>query len=163
MSRSIVITLFLAGLLCGLPGSSMSGAGGLPPYPLMTTRVQPSTAEAEKAEALFFLARRENRRLGWDACLSRKAFRRARAMVEQRYFAHEDPKTGDNPAWEMVTQCGRYRCASENLIQGYEAAGVCHQTLMRSPTHRANVMSSKHQFLGVGCFEHVCVQLFAGF
>lgn len=92
MSRSIVITLFLAGLLCGLPGFSMSGAGSLPPYPLMTTRVQPSTAEAEKAEALFFLARRENRRLGWDACLARKAFRRAKAMVEQRYFAHENPE-----------------------------------------------------------------------
>lgn len=163
MNHLSTIKLFLASLLCGLLSPLAVYPGTLPAYPLMTTRVQPSALEADKAEALFFLARRENRRLVWDACLSRKAFKRAKAMVEQGYFAHEDPKTGENPAWEMVTQCGRYRCASENLIQGYEAAGICHQTLMQSPTHRANVTSPKHQFLGVGCFEHVCVQLFAGF
>lgn len=163
MNCSSTINFLLASFLCGLLSPFAGYSGTLPPYPLMTTRVQPSALEADKAEALFLLARKENRRLVWDACLSRKAFKRAKEMVEQGYFAHQEPRKGENPAWEMVIQCGRYGYASENLIQGYETARNCHRVLMQSPTHRANVMSSKHQFLGVGCFDHVCVQLFAGF
>jgi hypothetical protein len=163
MNRSSNMTLLLATLLCVFLSPFAGYSGTLPPYPLMTTRVQPSAREADKAEALFLLAHKENRRLVWDACLSRKAFKRAKAMVEQGYFAHQDPKTGRNPAWAMVTQCNRYRHASENLMQGYDAARICHRALMQSPTHRANVLSPEHQFLGVGCFDHICVELFAGF
>jgi uncharacterized protein YkwD len=129
----------------------------------METRVTPSSREAEKALELFRLACRENRRLEWDECLSRKAFIRAKTMVANGSFAHKDPKTGKNPAWAMVAQCHRIRYAGENLAKGQESAEAIHRALMQSPSHRANVISSRYRLLGIGCYEQVCVQLFAGF
>ena len=163
MSPLIIVTLLLAMFLCGLVDPFAGSAGSLPPYPLMSTRVQPSSYEQERAEALFLLAQKENRRLAWDACLSRKAFLRAKEMAGNGYFAHQDPRTGENPAWEMVAQCSRYQYAAENLVKGYESALACHSALMKSSSHRANVMSLEHQFLGVGCYDYLCVELFAGF
>ncbi len=162
MKRSGIIPVVLIMLLGWGGNPHASHSETLPPYPLETTRVQPSAFEADRAEALFFHARRENPRLAWDACLSRRAFKRAKEMVEGGYFAHRHPRTGENPAWEMVARCGHYRYAAENLILGYEAAGISHRALMGSPTHRANIMSSRHHLVGVGCYEQVCVQLFAG-
>jgi hypothetical protein len=158
-----VLSLTLILQAFSLTFSPLGHSGSLPPYPLMETRVTPSSSEQEKARGLFRLAHRENRRLEWDECLSRKAFRRAKAMVEEGAFAHKDPKTGKNPAWPMVSQCDRFRYAGENLAQGQEPAEVIHRALMESPTHRANVISSKYRFLGVGCYDQVCVELFAGF
>ena len=163
MSRSIIVNLLLAMFLCGLVDPFVGSSGTLPPYPLMSTRVQPSSYEQERAEALFLLARKENRRLAWDACLSRKAFLRAKEMAGNGYFAHRDLQTGENPAWEMVAQCSRYRYAAENLVKGYQSALVCHSALMKSSSHRANVKSPRHRFLGVGCYDNICVELFAGF
>ena len=162
MKHAVVYMLSLA-FFCSWLGCPLVGScGTLPPYPLMNTRVQPSSHEQEKALALFRLARKENNRLEWDACLARKAFMRAREMVKDGYFAHRDPKTGDNPAWEKVAQCDGYRYAAENLVKGYESAEAFHKTLIQSPTHRANMTNPRHRFLGVGCYDHVCVQLFAG-
>lgn len=155
--------LSLAFLLFWLGCPFVGSCGTLPPYPLMNTRVQPSAHEQEKALALFLLAQKENHRLEWDACLARKAFMRAKEMVKDGYFAHGDPKTGENPAWEKVAQCNGYQYAAENLVKGYESAERFHRTLMQSLTHRANVVNPRHGFLGVGCYEYVCVQLFAGF
>jgi hypothetical protein len=138
-------------------------SGSLPPYPLRATREAPSPRDHEKARQLFRLAHGENRRLEWDECLARKAFKRAKEMVENGIFAHKDPKTGKNPAWEMVTRCRPFRYAGENLAKGQESAEAIHRALMHSPDHRANVISSKYRFLGVGCYDQVCVQLFAGF
>jgi uncharacterized protein YkwD len=160
-SAILSLTLILAGF--SLSPSPVCYSRSLPPTPLADTRMTPSSLEAEKARELFRLACKENRRLEWDECLSRKAFMRAKAMVENGTFAHKDPKTGRNPAWAMVTQCHRVRYAGENLAKGRESAEVIHQALMRSPSHRANVISSKYRFLGIGCYEQVCVQLFAGF
>jgi uncharacterized protein YkwD len=156
---SLTLMLTALSLSPSQPGYSRS----LPPTPLVETRVTPSSLEAEKARELFRLACKENRRLEWDECLSRKAFIRAKAMVENGTFAHKDPKTGKNPAWAMVTQCHRVRYAGENLAKGQESAEAIHRALMQSPSHRANVISSKYRFLGVGCYGPVCVQLFAGF
>ena len=125
--------------------------------------MNPSSREEEKALELFRLAHRENGWLEWDECLARKAFKRAKEMVEKGTFAHKDPKTGENPAWAMVSECHRFRYAGENLAKGQESAEAIHRALMQSPTHRANVVSPNYRFLGVGCYDQVCVQLFAGF
>jgi hypothetical protein len=135
----------------------------LPPPPLVVAPAQASSHEQEKAHDLFRLARTENRRLEWDECLAHKAFKRAKYMVDSGTFAHKDPRTGRNPAWEMVTQCNRYRYAAENLAKGSEPAEAIHRALMQSPAHRANLVSSAYRFLGVGCHDYVCVELFAGF
>ena len=164
--KRLTIFLFilsLAALVFALGYPDECHPRSLPPYPLMETRVQPTPYEQAKAWELFRLAHKQNRRLEWDACLSRKAFKRAKDMVETGCFAHEDPQTGKNPVWETVVQCNDYQYAAENLARGNETAEATHKALMQSPAHRANVNSSKHRFLGVGCYDNICVQLFAGF
>lgn len=154
---SVAVVAFL------LTGSCVDHSQPLPPPPLVVTPVRASSHEEDRAHALFRMAHTENRRLEWDECLAQKAFRRAKNLVASGAFAHKDPRTGKNPAWEMVVQCDRYRYAAENLAKGDEPAEVIHRALMQSPAHRANLISSRYRFLGVGCYESVCVQLFGGF
>jgi uncharacterized protein YkwD len=158
-----ILSLMLALGAFSLTSFHVAFSQSAPPYPLFESRVNPSAYEKEKARELFRLARKENHALEWDECLARKAFQRARVMVEKGAFAHKDPKTGKNPAWEMVSQCRHFRYAGENLAKGQESAEAIHRALMQSPAHRANVVSSKYRSLGVGCYGPVCVQLFAGF
>jgi hypothetical protein len=155
------LSLVLVAYFLIYPG--MDHARPLPPPPLVATPVQPSSHEKAKARDLFRLAHTENRRLQWDECLARKAFMRAKNLVDNGAFTHKDPRTGKNPAWDMLAQCNRYRYAAENLAKGNEPAEAIHRALMQSPAHRANVVSSRYRFLGVGCYDSVCVQLFAGF
>jgi uncharacterized protein YkwD len=137
----------------------------LPLYAPPATRVQlhPSAHEEKKAQDLFGLAHKENPRLTWDECLAGKAFRRAKHMVDNNILSHRDPRTGKNPVWETVVQCRSFRYAGENLAKGYESADVIHRALMQSPTHRHNLVDPKYRFVGVGCYNDVCVELFAGF
>ena len=127
-------------------------------YPKVTQRM----SEQGKARKLFEYARSENRNLRWDPCLARKAVGRAKKMLETGYFDHKDPDTGRNPAWRMVTACHKCTYAGENLSKGDEPAESIHQALMDSPTHRKNILNSKFRLLGVGCYEDICVELFAG-
>ncbi|MHC1726163.1 MAG: CAP domain-containing protein [Syntrophobacteraceae bacterium] len=133
----------------------------LPPSP-RNRSVQPDSAEVDKAEKLYFLLRRENRRLNWDRCLAGKAFLRARQMVKQGYFDHEDPRTGKNPAWLLVQRCFSCRSAGENLAKGMDTPENIHKALMKSPTHRKNIVDRRFSRVGVGCYDHICVELFAG-
>jgi len=117
---------------------------------------------AEKAWRLYELARRENRRLTWDECLAVRAMRRARLLVEAGVFEHRDPWTGQNEAWRLVESCRRCTYAGENLTKGYQSPEETHKALMASPEHRQNILSPRFQFLGVGCHDYICVELFAG-
>jgi uncharacterized protein YkwD len=117
----------------------------------------------QKARELFECARKENRLLKWDDCLARKAEERARKMVRQNYFDHKNPRTERNPAWSMVKACYRCTFAGENLSKGRDTAEAIHQAWMDSPEHRENIENRRYRLVGVGCFEPVCVQLFAGF
>jgi len=146
-------------LLWSVPGDSSP----LPPAPKKNSGQNSDLVHQVKAGALFDYAKQENKRLRWDECLARKALVRARKMVQDGYFSHQDPKTGKNPAWKYVTACHKVRYAGENLAMGYESAKTLHEALMDSPTHRKNIVSRRHTLLGVGCYDYICVQLFAGF
>jgi len=115
-----------------------------------------------KARDLFDLASRENPRLKWDDCLARKARQRAADMVERKYFSHKDPKTGKNPAWELVNSCYECKYAGENLSRGHESARIIHRAWMKSSAHRENILNTRFSILGVACHEDICVGLFAG-
>jgi uncharacterized protein YkwD len=122
-----------------------------------------SFESAEKAWRLYELARYENGNLKWDECLAIRAMRRARSLVTEGYFSHRDPSTGENEAWDLVMTCHRCMVAGENLSKGYQSADDTHEALMASPEHRKNILSPKFQFLGVGCHDYICVELFAGY
>ncbi len=117
----------------------------------------------ERAQRLFQLARTANPKLRWDNCLAEQAQRRARTMVKRQYFDHKDPRTGIKPAWYLVRSCHRCQYAGENLTRGDEMPELLHEVLMQSATHRKNILDPKFRLLGVGCYEDVCVELFAGF
>jgi hypothetical protein len=141
----------------------------LPIYPQAKQSIRPNSFERERAGKLFELARKENRALRWDSCLAMKASLRAKKMVVQHYFDHEDPKTGKNPVWKTISLCipAKKRVpkvpAGENLAKGIGTPDIIHRALMESPTHRQNILDRRFNHMGVGCYDYICVELFAGF
>ncbi len=138
-------------------------------FPQAKQYAGPDAFESERARKLYELARTENRGLQWDSCLATKAFMRAKRMVTERYFGHEDPKTGKNPVWKTVRQCipdknKRSKVpAGENLSKGIDTPANIHKAFMASPTHRKNILDRRFNHVGVGCYDYICVELFAGF
>jgi uncharacterized protein YkwD len=128
---------------------------------------QPDASESERAKKLYELAKNENRALRWDSCLAGKAYVRARKMTSEHYFGHEDPKTGKNPVWNTVKQCipdkSKRVPAGENLAKGIDTPANIHKALMKSPKHRKNIKDRRFNHLGVGCYDYICVELFAGY
>ncbi len=158
------VTFFLVVLVaCVLASSGLAQSSRpIPPYPAARKSVRPSVSEREKAQKLFELLKKENGALRWNYCLSTKAFLRAKEMVAKGYFEHEDPRTGTNPVWGSVRQCFPCRSAGENLAKGMDTPEHIHKALMESPTHRKNIKDRRFTRAGVGCYNDVCVELFAG-
>ncbi|MEK9173835.1 MAG: CAP domain-containing protein [Patescibacteria group bacterium] len=100
--------------------------------------------------------------------LKQAAEAKAKDMFKNDYFAHTSPK-GVTP-WHWIKQTGyQYGFAGENLAINYESAESQHKAWMKSPTHRANILSDKYQEIGVavvsgkidGKEAQVTVQVFA--
>ena len=83
-------------------------------------------------------------------------------LVHDGYFDHEDPRTGTNPVWQAIGDCYSCRWGGENLVKGMEDPENIHEALMESPTHRKNILDPRFNLLGVGCYDYICVELFAG-
>ena len=162
MRRSAVAACCLTAILL-LGPTFMAWPGPSTPSSSSGPKVTARMLAMQKAKNLFECARKENPLLKWDDCLARKAEQRARKMVRQDYFDHKDPKTERNPAWHMVKACYRCTYAGENLSKGKDTAEAIHQAWMESTEHRENIENPRYRLLGVGCFDAVCVQLFAGF
>jgi uncharacterized protein YkwD len=161
----VPILLFMSVFLLVLLAPPRSGSSSpVPPVPSSKRWIRPDTGERQRAQDLYRLTRREHPRLHWDACLARKAFLRAKQLVIEGRFEHEDPRTGENPAWEMVGRCyGHLVAAGENLAKGVDTPENIHKALMASATHRKNIIDPRFERIGVGCYDSVCVELFAGF
>ena len=127
-----------------------------------TSRNMDKPPDGDTARKLYQLVSRENTALKWDDCLARKAHLRARYLVGNHRFTHKDPRTGRNPVWDMVKSCCEFRYAGENLVKGYLPPRALHDALMDSPSHRENILDRRYDRIGIGCYENICVQLFAG-
>lgn len=160
---SFIIILFIWALTSA---SFAQQSRPLPVFPQSRQSARPE--ETERAKKLYQLLRKENPALIWNNCLAAKASSRARQLVTERYFEHEDPKTGKNPVWKTVFQCfssNSLRSAGENLARGIDPSATpadVHKALMESPTHRKNILDRRFNRVGVGCYDRVCVELFAG-
>lgn len=150
--------------LAAVPGTSAQGARSIPPPPstLPVSPRTPRSAEKDRARTLFRFAQKEHPSLKWDQCLADEAAKRAKDMVERRYFEHEDPKTGKNPAWKLVSACRKSKYAGENLAKTEDSAEEIHKAFMKSSTHRKNILDPRFSLLGVGCYDYICVEFFAG-
>jgi len=87
--------------------------------------------------------------LSADPLLMKGASAKSQDMVENGYFSHNSPKYG-SPFNMMKTFGISYRYAGENIASGQTSPESVVRAWMNSPGHRANIMSSKFNKIGVG-------------
>ena len=89
-----------------------------------------------------------------DTGLSKLARIRSQQMVDQDYFGHVDP-FGYSMYTELLAKFGyTYAWAGENLALNNHAMGESPEravvSLMKSPTHRANILAGDFHRVGIG-------------
>lgn len=72
----------------------------------------------------------------------------ALAMYEQKFFEHDNPNTGDDPA-SRAEEAGYGTYVGENIAMGHQSPKQVVRAWMNSPGHRANILGS-YDHLGVG-------------
>lgn len=91
--------------------------------------------------------------------LNATALEKACDMLERDYFDHVDPDGRE--AWHLYTAKGyQYLFAGENLIEGYETDQQALQALLESERHRANILSTQFEDIGIGRCGDFVVQHF---
>ena len=72
-------------------------------------------------------------------------------MFARGYFSHYTPE-GKDPFDRMKAANVKFIAAGENLALGQTLA-ICHQGLMNSPGHRANILRPNYGRLGIGILD----------
>ena len=102
-----------------------------------------------------------------DPLLTNIAREHSREMCEKNYFDHHSPTAGmASPLDRFIsrlTSCGRpapeYALIGENIYysstmnQAY-SVGYAHQSLMKSPHHRKNILEPRYEKIGVGTYRN---------
>lgn len=111
-----------------------------------------SAAEQQMVD-LVNKARSENNlpALKVDIALANVARTKAKDMIDNNYFSHNSPTYG-SPFDMMKSFSIRYIKAGEN-IAGNQSVQAAHDALMKSPGHRANILSSDYTHIGIGIVE----------
>lgn len=90
--------------------------------------------------------------LRYNAKLELAAKLKAEDMAAKGYFAHNTPD-GKTP-WYWFKQAGyEYAAAGENLAVNFTDSKDITEAWMRSPTHRANIMSGNYTEIGIATAE----------
>lgn len=88
---------------------------------------------------------------------------KAEDLSKNKYFSHQSPTYGS--PFDMLKSFGvSYKSAGEN-IAGNSSVSAAHTSLMNSPGHRANILNSKYNYVGIGVYSDsrygkVFVQMF---
>lgn len=120
-----------------------------------TTPNPPATTTLEKYQKrVVELVNIERQRVGHDPLIQgelmdKGATAKAVDMRDKRYFGHKSPTYG-SPFAMMKTFGVRYRRAGENIASGYRTPESVVKGWMKSPGHRANILSTKFGKIGVG-------------
>jgi uncharacterized protein YkwD len=72
-------------------------------------------------------------------------------MFARGYFSHYTPE-GQDPFDRMKAAGIKYMVAGENLALG-QTLKICHEGLMNSPGHRANILNPSYGHLGIGILD----------
>ncbi len=107
----------------------------------------------------------------YDSSLSKVARTRSQQMADQGYFGHVDPH-GYSMYTELLQRFGiGYAWAGENLALNNYGAGESPEraivSLMKSPTHAANILASDFYRVGIGEVttadgRHIYAMIFVG-
>jgi len=99
--------------------------------------------------------------LNIDENLSVKARIKSNDMKANKYFSHNSPTYGS--PFNMMQSLGiAYRSAGENIAKGYTSAEAVVNAWMNSPSHKANILSSKYTSMGIGYVDGYWTQWFIG-
>lgn len=92
--------------------------------------------------------------LHYNETLSRSATEKAVDMFNNNYWAHNSPQ-GKTP-WDFFkAQNYQYSLAGENLAKDFYDTDSMMKAWMNSPTHKANIVNSKYQEIGIGVVNGV--------
>lgn len=123
--------------------------------PLLTlSEAYPADASAITNDTIFNLTNKSRSQNGitsltYNSSLARAAQAKADDMLAKQYFAHVSPE-GRNP-WSFIKNVGySYVAAGENLAVDFVEAESVDRAWMNSPGHRANILNSNFQEIGVG-------------
>lgn len=97
--------------------------------------------------------------LSIDRSLCAGARIKSQDMEQNRYFSHTSPGYG-TPFQMMKTLGISYISAGENIAKGYTDAQAVIDAWMRSPSHRANILSSGYTSMGIGYWNGYWTQWF---
>ena len=87
--------------------------------------------------------------LKYNSVLSESAAKKAKDMFADNYWAHTAPD-GTTP-WDFLKSVGyKYSVAGENLARDFYDTESLLKAWMNSPTHKANIIHSKYQEIGIG-------------
>lgn len=86
--------------------------------------------------------------LEWDAALLPVARAHSQDMFARGYFSHYTPEE-KNPFDRMKAAGIKYYSAGENLALG-PTLQICHEGLMNSPGHRANILNPSYGRIAIG-------------
>ncbi len=87
--------------------------------------------------------------LKYNSLLSDSATKKAKDMFTNNYWAHTSP-SGTTP-WDFFKSVGyQYSVAGENLARDFYDTESLLKAWMNSPTHKANIVNSKYQEIGIG-------------
>ena len=93
------------------------------------------------------------------------ARKKSQDMVANNYFDHTSPTYGS--PFDMMKNAGiSYKTAGENLA-GASTTEIAHQNLMNSPGHRANILNTAFNQIGIGIasgsqYGNIFTQMFIG-
>jgi uncharacterized YkwD family protein len=87
--------------------------------------------------------------------------RKAMDLINSNYFSHTSPNYGS--PFDMMKQFGiSYRSAGENIAKGQRSPEEVMNSWMDSSGHRANILNSSYDAIGVGYYNGAWVQMFIG-
>ena len=86
-----------------------------------------------------------------DTALTRVARAHSLDMFQRGYFSHYTPE-GKDPFDRMRAAGIKFLAAGENLALGQNLT-ICHEGLMNSPGHRANILNPAYGRLGIGILD----------
>ncbi len=114
----------------------------------------PSNNEALVSQVLRLVNERRTRiglaEVSFNPVLTSMAEGYAAEMIEQGFFAHENPSTGEGPGERAYKAGYVFLEMGENLAAGQETAEQVVAEWMASPEHRDMILGMQWQEIGIG-------------
>ncbi|MDY0235476.1 MAG: S-layer homology domain-containing protein [Gudongella sp.] len=165
--KKSVLNSYASGILTGYEDGTFSGDRTLNRGEAATVllrikdakyRAKPKVvSESSYQEEILALVNKERTSRGLNALvlsaeISKVAIEKSKDMAIFDYFSHESPNYGS--PFDMMKKFGiTYRAAGENIAMGYTTPADVMEGWMDSPGHKANILSTNFNKIGIGMYR----------